>query len=238
MLLPPLTQGRILSRYKRFFADIELEDGSVVTAHCPNTGSMSGCWQPQAPAQISFSDNPKRKLAWTLERADMGQGWVGVNTSRTNAVIAEWLAAESIAELAGYAEHRREVKFDIPGHDVKSRLDFLLTGHADQPDMLIEVKNVTLWNGDGCLRFPDAVSDRAKRHLDGLLLAVQQGMRGAILFALNRPEGECFSPADDIDPAYAERLRQVVEQGVEVYAVRIAHTEQALTGSELVPVRP
>ena len=95
MKLPPLQEGRILNRYKRFLADIELPDGRVVTAHCPNTGSMLGCWEPGAPVQLSHSENPRRKLAWTLERVDMGGGWIGVNTSRTNAVVAEAVGADS-----------------------------------------------------------------------------------------------------------------------------------------------
>jgi sugar fermentation stimulation protein A len=236
MQLPPLTRGRILSRYKRFFADVALDDGSVITAHCPNTGRMTGCWQPDAPAEISFSDNPKRKLPWTLERVDMGQGWVGVNTARTNAVVAESLEAGWIPPLAGYPQIRREVKFDIPGHNGSSRLDFMLAG-AEQPDVLIEVKNVTLWEA-GCLRFPDAVSVRARKHLDGLLWAVEQGMRGVILFALNRSEGECFAPADGIDPLYARRLAEVIERGVEAYALRINHTDDGMLARGLVPVRP
>ncbi|HHH39013.1 MAG TPA: DNA/RNA nuclease SfsA, partial [Sedimenticola sp.] len=89
MQLPPLTAARMIRRYKRFLADVELADGSLLTVHCPNTGSMKGCWAPGAPVEISFSDNPKRKLAWTLERVDMGGGWVGVHTGRTNAVVAE-----------------------------------------------------------------------------------------------------------------------------------------------------
>ena len=236
MRLPQLTTGKILSRYKRFFADIELQDGSVVTAHCPNTGSMSGCWEPGAPAQISFSDNPKRKLAWTLERVDMGQGWVGVNTGRTNAVVAEALEQSKISELAGHGQIMREVKMDIPGHQGSSRLDFMLRD-GNQPDAYIEVKNVTLWNGGSCLQFPDAVSERARKHLDGLVLAVEQGLRGVILFALNRPEGDCFSPAAEIDRAYAKRLGEVVELGVEAYALRIHHTEEGMIGEGLVPVK-
>ena len=103
MELPPLTNGRILKRYKRFLADIELPDGSQVTAHCPNTGSMLGCWAPDAPVQISHSDNPKRKLAWTLERVDMGNGWIGVHTGRTNGVVEEAIRAGAVPLLGGYA---------------------------------------------------------------------------------------------------------------------------------------
>ncbi len=235
MQFPPLTRGVILRRYKRFLADVELEDGRLVTAHCPNTGSMKGCWSPGAPVEISFSDNPRRKLAWTLERVDMGQGWVGVNTGRTNGVVAEAVAAGRVPQLTGYPEMRREVGFDIPGHP-RSRLDLMLTGGV-RPDALIEIKNVTLWEGDQ-LRFPDAVSVRALKHINLLLAMVErQQIRGVILFALNRPEGRSFSPAEDVDPAYASRLREVVERGVEVLALRIHHTAKGMEGGEMVPVK-
>jgi len=227
MQLPPLTQGIILRRYKRFLADIELADGSVVTAHCPNTGAMTTCWEPGAPVQISHSDNPKRKLAWTLERVDMGGGWIGVNTSRTNAVVAEALEAGHITELASYRSLRREVRFEPPGHP-RSRLDFFLS-EGDRADAYVEVKNVTLLDGDR-LRFPDAVSERGRKHLDVLQEAVNQGYRGVILFALNRPEGHGFSPAETIDPAYAQRLREVVASGVEAVALRVRHTETGMWG--------
>ena len=233
MLLPPLTPGRILKRYKRFLADIRLEDGSVVVAHCPNTGSMKGCWKPEAPVEISFSDNPRRKLPWTLERVDMGSGWVGVNTSRTNAVVEEAVREGRIEALSGYRTILREVRCDLPGHP-GSRLDLSLR-EGPRPDVMIEVKNVTLLEDD-CLRFPDAVSVRALKHLNLLGELVEQGMRGVILFALNRSEGRCFAPAADIDPDYAQRLREVAGQGVEVYALRIRHTVDGMLGDGLVGV--
>ncbi|MES9963316.1 MAG: DNA/RNA nuclease SfsA [Candidatus Sedimenticola sp. 20ELBAFRAG] len=233
MLLPPLTDGRILNRYKRFLADIELQDGSVVTAHCPNTGSMTGCWEPGAPVQISYSDNPKRKLAWTLERVDMGQGWVGVNTSRTNAVVAEAITEGRVPCLGSYAGLKREVKFEAPGHP-SSRIDLMLRD-GEEADALVEVKSVTLWDGER-LRFPDAVSERATKHLRVLQHAVKSGYRGVILFALNRPEGDRFSPAGTIDPVYAATLEEVMACGVEAYALRIRHDETGMKGKGLVPV--
>lgn len=233
MQLPTLTAGRIIRRYKRFFADIELEDGRLVTAHCPNTGSMQACWEPGAPVQISHSDNPRRKLAWTLERVDMGRGWVGVNTSRTNAVVAEAVAAGRVPALSGYRTLQREVGFAVPGHP-RARLDLRLSDGQDK-DALVEIKNVTLFDGER-LRFPDAVSERALKHLNLLLAALERGMRGVIVFALNRPEGRCFSPAAGIDPVYAERLSAVVEAGVEAIALRIRHTPQGMIGDGIVPL--
>ncbi len=233
MLLPTLTDGCILRRYKRFLADVELADGSAVTAHVPNTGSMATCWSPGASVQLSHSDDPRRKLAWTLERVDMGAGWVGVHTGRTNAVVAEGVTQGRIPALAGYRELRREVKFAPTGHP-GGRLDIALA-QGPAPDILLEVKNVTLLDGN-CLCFPDAVSARGRKHLGLLQAAVEQGGRGVMLYAVNRPEGERFTPAWSIDPAYAEGLVTAAESGVEVLAVRIRHTETGLEVAEQLPV--
>jgi len=212
---------------------VELADGSLVTAHVPNTGRMSRCWSHGAPVQLSYSDDPRRKLAWTLEWVDMGAGWVGAHTSRVNAVMAEAITERRISTLAGYRELRREVEFAPAGHP-KGRLDIALT-EGPAPDVLIEVKNVTLL-GAGCLRFPDAVSERGRRHLNLLEAAVKQGARGVMLYGVNRPEGKRFAPAWSVDSAYAERLVAVVEAGVEVLAVRIRHTETHLEVAEGLPV--
>jgi sugar fermentation stimulation protein A len=232
MQLPPLTDGRMVRRYKRFLADVVLADGREITAHCPNTGAMTGCWTPGAPVQLSHSDNPRRKLAWTLERVDMGAGWVGVNTHRVNPVVAEAIAERQVPSLAGYRQLRREVAVQAAGH--KARLDLALT-EGPAADAYVEVKCVTLLEDDR-LRFPDAVSVRGLRHLDTLAALVAQGHRGVMVFALNRPEGEAFSPADTVDPAYGARLRQVAAAGVEMLALRIAHSGQAMTVSGTVPL--
>jgi len=233
LLLPTLIDGRMLRRYKRFLADVEFADGSLVTAHVPNTGSMATCWSPGVPVQLSHSDNPRRKLAWTLERVDMGAGWVGVHTGRTNAVIAEGITEGRIATLAGYRELRREVEFAPAGHP-KGRLDIALTEGPAQ-DVLLEVKNVTLLDGS-YLRFPDAVSERGRKHLGLLQAAVEQGFRGIMLYAVNRPEGERFAPAWSIDSAYAECLAAVAKAGVGVLAVRIGHTKTCLKVAGQLPV--
>ena len=234
MQLPPLTDGIIQRRYKRFLSDVELADGRLVTAHCPNTGSMRTCWQPGARVQLSHSDNPRRKLAWTLERVDMGQGWIGVHTGRTNQVIGEGLRGRMIETLNGYARVRGEAvcpHADLP----RTRFDFLLSDGMG-PDAWIEVKNVTLLEGD-CLRFPDAVTDRGRKHLQVLAQLRRQGARAVMIYALNRPEGSCFSPADEIDPAYGASLRQAVQDaGVELLALRIRHTRQTMEVAEEVEV--
>ncbi|OIO56150.1 MAG: DNA/RNA nuclease SfsA [Alphaproteobacteria bacterium CG_4_10_14_0_2_um_filter_63_37] len=236
MRLPPLTRATLIHRYKRFLADVILPDGTQVTAHCPNTGSMKTCWREGAPVQLSHSDDPKRKLAWTLERVDMGAGWVGIHTGRTNTVIAEGIAAGAIPELAGYGALKREATVDLPGHP-RSRLDLLLT-EGDRPDAYVEVKNTTLYDeAAGGILFPDAVTTRGTKHLLALAALVKQGKRGVILYAVNRPEGAFFAPAATIDPVYAQTLKQVMNQGVEAIAVRIEHFEQGMRVVGRIPVR-
>lgn len=228
--LPPLTDGIILTRYKRFLADIELLDGRRVTAHCPNTGAMSTCWQPGAPVQLSHSDNPKRKLAWTLERVDMGQGWIGVNTGRVNHIIAAAISSGHIPQLGGYDQIRREPAFNVSGH-ANSRFDILLSG-SNRRETYVEVKNTTLICGE-TISFPDAVTERGRKHLELLAEAVKLGFRGVILFALNRPEGRFFEPAWQIDPEYGEALQRVYAKGVEILLVRLQHLadEVVIAGS-------
>lgn len=219
--MPPLTRGTIIRRYQRFLADIRLGDGSVVVAHCPNTGSMKSCWRPGAPVQISHSTNPKRKLAWTLERVDMGNGWVGVNTSRVNGIIGFALEHHLLPQLPAYNQILGEPKITVDGFPA-SRFDFLLR-RRDGPDIYVEVKNTTLIEGDRIM-FPDAVTERGRKHLLLLAEMLELGHRALVLFALNRPEGACFSPAEHIDPQYAESLADVHRRGVEILLVRLRHT--------------
>ncbi|MCG2633792.1 MAG: DNA/RNA nuclease SfsA [Gammaproteobacteria bacterium] len=233
MELPPLVNGRIQRRYKRFLADVTLDDGREVVAHCPNTGSMTGCWAPGAPVQLSHSDNPKRKLAWTLERVDMGGGWIGVHTGRTNPVVEEALRAGSVKGIDDYLRVTPEVTLDLPGH-TRSRLDFRLAA-ASKPDLWIEVKNTTLLTGNR-VRFPDAVTARGRKHLTLLAELVARGERGMILFAVNRPEGDGFEVAAEIDPDYATTLAEVMAQGVEAIAVRINHHATGMQIHDRVPL--
>jgi sugar fermentation stimulation protein A len=233
--LPSLTPGTIVRRYKRFLADVILEDGREITAHCPNTGAMTGCWAPGAPVELSYSTNPKRKYAWTLERVDVGGGWIGVNTTRVNSIVAEAIREGTIETLTGYASTRSEPRIqlaDYPG----ARLDFLLTGQG-RPDTYVEVKNTTLLLDDR-LCFPDAVTDRGRKHLDLLMALVSAGCRGVVIFALNRSEGAAFAPAAHIDPEYANRLREVAKHGVEVISARLQHDRTSVTVSEVTPWHP
>ena len=225
-LLPPLTNGKIVNRYKRFLADVQLNDGRTVTAHCPNTGSMTNCWKPGAPVQLSYSENPKRKLPWTLERVDMGHGWVGVNTARVNHIIATAVRLQRIPHLMGYKQMRGEPAFEIEGHP-RSRFDLLLTAGV-AANAYVEVKNTTLL-ADKAVSFPDAVTERGRKHLELLQQAVKLGFRGIIVYAVNRPEGDYFEPAWDVDPEYGHTLERVVAGGVEVLVVRLKHLADSVT---------
>jgi len=231
--LPPLYDGRILRRYKRFLADVELPGKGVVTAHCPNTGSMQGCWEPGAPVQLSASDNPKRKLGWTLERVDMGAGWVGVNTSRVNQIIRGAFEHRLVSGLEHYTSIRPEPKYDVAEHG-RSRFDFLLQVERSQ-DCYVEVKNTTLLR-DGRIEFPDAVTSRGRKHLQLLQHAVARGCRGIILFAVNRPEGDRFSVARDIDPDYHAELLRSIDRGVEAIALRLRHEPDRVVPGETLPL--
>jgi len=223
--LPPLTPGTLIRRYKRFLAEVVMADGSTVTAHCPNTGSMASCWAPGAPVLLSHSDNPKRKLAWTLECVDMGRGWVGVNTSRVNHAIRAAVEQGAIDALGAYERVRSEPRILFDGHG-PSRFDLLLEDDAGG-QCYVEIKNTTLLAGDA-VQFPDAVTVRGRKHLELLALAVARGVRGVILFAVNRPEGQWFEPAAHIDPQYAQTLERVVDAGVEVIVARLRHDEHTL----------
>lgn len=225
MLLPqPLVRGRLVQRYKRFFADLVLDDGREVTAHCPNPGAMLGVNQPGQAAWASWSDDPKRKLAWTLQLVEAGDGLVGVNTMLPNRLVAEALAAGAIPELGGYASVRPEVKYAQA-----SRVDFLLTD-PDRPPCWLEVKNVHLSRTPGLAEFPDCVAARSTRHLADLAAQVAEGHRAAALFVVQREDCAAFKACEDIDPAFAKALDQAAQDGVEVlvYACEITPTSVRL----------
>lgn len=205
----PLARGRLVSRYKRFFADVVLEDGAEVTAHCPNPGAMLGLNTPGLGVWLSRSDDPKRKLAHTLELVEADGGLVGVNTMLPNRLVAEALAGDVIPELTGYAVHRREVKYGE-----NSRVDFLLT-HPDRPACWLEVKNCHMRRAGALAEFPDCVAARSTKHLRELAGRVRAGERAVALFVIQRTDCDAFSACAELDPAFAAALDEVVDEGVE-----------------------
>ncbi|TCS12073.1 DNA/RNA nuclease SfsA [Caulobacter sp. BK020] len=215
MLLPqPMTRGVIVQRYKRFFCDLVLDDGRQVTAHCPNSGAMLGVNLPGQGAWVSWSDDPKRKLAATLQLVEAGgpdgRGLVGVNTHLPNKLVAEALVGGVIPELTGYASIRPEVKYAAA-----SRVDFLLTD-PDRPPCWLEVKNVHLSRAPPLAEFPDCKAARSTRHLEDLAAQVREGHRAVALFVVQREDCDRFSACADLDPAFAMALDRAAGSGVEV----------------------
>jgi sugar fermentation stimulation protein A len=204
-----LIPGVLIRRYKRFLADVTLADGTTVTAHCPNSGSMLGCADPGRPVYLSQHDNPRRKLKYTWELIHMPTSLVGVNTLIPNRLVAETVSASGIPELGGYDTLRREVSV-APG----SRLDLMLS-NGDSECCYVEVKNCTLVD-NGWASFPDAVTTRGLKHLNELIRLVKEGNRCVMFFLIQRMDARCFKPADHIDPAYGNGLRAAVAAGVEV----------------------
>ena len=228
----PLIGARLTRRYKRFLADVTLDDGTALTAHCPNTGSMLGCQLPGSRVWLSRSDNPKRKYAYTWELVELDGGiLVGINTGRSNALVREAIESGVIGELGGYDEIRAEVRY---GNE-NSRVDFLLTG--DHGACYVEVKNVTAAVEEGIALFPDAVSTRGTRHLRELIGTLSHAGRRAVLcFCVQRSDVREVRPADDIDPDYGRTLRQARDAGVEVIAYRAKLNPQVVALSERIAV--
>lgn len=227
----PLIRGRLVQRYKRFLADVVLDDGTELTAHCPNPGAMLGLNAPGLTCWLSKSPDPKRKLAHTLEIVEVDGGLVGINTMHPNRLVAEALAIDAIPELTGYARHRREVKYGA-----NSRVDFLLE-HPDRPPrwleinnvqhsynarlrpdhrVWLEVKNCHLMRSPGLAEFPDCVAARSLKHLRELEAMVAEGDRAVVLFVVQRTDCEAFAACRELDPAFSRGLDQAAEAGVEV----------------------
>ena len=221
---PPLEQGRLLKRYKRFLADIETASGELLTIHCPNTGSMFNCMQEGGAVWFSRSNDPKRKLPGTWELSETPQGRLAcVNTGRANALVEEALRAGVITELAGFIGLRREVRYG----EERSRIDFRL----DYPSgpAFVEVKSVTLGFADSNVAaFPDARTERGAKHLRELTALARNGVRAVQLYCVNLSGIEAVRPAAEIDPRYAATLREALAAGVEVLAYGVEISPQGI----------
>ncbi|MHC5072044.1 MAG: DNA/RNA nuclease SfsA, partial [Planctomycetota bacterium] len=226
---PALIRATLLRRYKRFLADVRLEDGTEITVHCANPGSMLEVSVPGQPVLLSHSNNPKRKLPHTWELIRLSRSWIGVNTARTNAFVEEAIRRDRIAELHGYPHLRREVRAG------DSRIDFLLGG-GGKTDCLVEVKNVTLTDGNDTAIFPDSVTVRGQKHLSELMRIAHSGRRAVMLFWVNRRDCRGFSTANDIDPAYGRLLREARDQGVEILAYRAKVSPKQVTADRSIPI--
>lgn len=207
---PPLTTATLIRRYKRFLVDVELADGSTLTIHCPNTGSMRSCSEPGSPVAMSISDNPKRKYPHTLEMVKSSGTWIGVNTGLTNRLVAEAIENRQITEFQTVTAIRREVK--VSG---SSRLD-LAVSHNDMTTY-VEIKNCSLVENNRAM-FPDAVTTRGTKHLKELMTLAAQGHGASIFFLVQRMDADSFAPAAHIDPVYSETLKAAADSGVMVLA--------------------
>lgn len=223
----PLVHGKLLRRYKRFLAEVLLEDGNQVTAHCTNSGSMKSCLEEGAEVFLSPVDDSKRKTRFTWEMIRIGGDWVGINTSHPNALAFEWIQSGKIPGLEGLTDLRREVKWE------DSRFD--LFGEQCGVPCYVEVKNVTLKEGERAL-FPDAVTDRGRKHLNTLIRVKHAGMRAVMLYVVQRMDVCLFSPAREIDPAYGKTLDDAVRQGVEIMVAQARVTPEAIFFQRILPV--
>jgi len=223
----PRCIATFLGRRQRFLADMRLADGSPTVAHCPNTGSMKGCVFPGRPAVLWDSRNPARRLRYTWKAVEGPEAWIGVDTGVPNRLAEAAIRGGVIAPLAGFARILREKPMGE-----RSRVDLVLEG-AER--CYVEVKNVTLVER-GAARFPDAVTARGLRHLEELAARVREGHRAAMVYVVQRADGEWFEPAEDIDPAYACGLREALKAGVEAYALGARVSPEGVEATGLLPL--
>jgi sugar fermentation stimulation protein A len=226
-----MIEGRLVRRYKRFLADVELDSGEVITAHCPNTGSMLNCSDPGSRVWLYDSRNPKRKLRYTWELVEVaGRHLACINTQRANQLVKEAVEHDRIEELAGYERLLTEQKY---GQE-NSRIDLLLQGDG-VPDCYVEIKNLTLLQDDaGCGVFPDAVTTRGRKHLRELMEIAQGGERAVLFFHVAHTGIQQVAPAWGIDPEYSATLARAVGNGVEVIAYRTAVSPEQIAVAERV----
>jgi sugar fermentation stimulation protein A len=232
---PPFQPATLIRRYKRFLADVELPDGSTITIHCPNTGSMKNCNVPGSRVWYSTSDNKTRKYPNTFEMVEVnGKHLAGINTIRANHLVRELIEKGKVSSLTGYASLRPEVKYGKEN----SRIDFLLQEHPHEPGRAcyIEVKNVTLGMGKGLGLFPDSVSTRGTKHLRELMHIVRQGDRAVLFFCVQHTGIKRVEPAVEIDPEYSATLNEAASAGVEILAWQAKMSAGDITLVRQIPV--
>lgn len=209
-----MMRGTLIARYKRFFADVRLDGGEIVTAHCANPGAMLGLREPGLTVWVSRAANPLRSLLWDFQFVELPTGLVGINTSHPNRIVAEALAEKRIGPLAAYPAAKAEVRYGS-----QSRIDFLLSGNG-LPDCYLEVKNVHFSRTPGLAEFPDSPTERGARHLAELSRMVALGHRAVMLYLVQRSDCERFALAADLDPAYAAAYALALRAGVETLCYR------------------
>lgn len=206
-----LIHGTLVKRYKRFLADVKLDDGTIVVAHCTNSGSMKSCLENGAEVYLTPVNDPKRKTRFTWEMIKINGNWVGINTGNPNKLAFDAISAGTIPELAGYTNVKREVKFG------DSRFDVFAKNEKEQ--CFVEVKNVSLKEGKYAL-FPDSVTTRGQKHLRTLMKVKSKGIRAVMLYVVQRSDVDVFAPAAEIDVEYAKTLKNAVTAGVEVIVMQ------------------
>lgn len=229
LLWPKLISGTLIKRYKRFMADVRLKNGDMVTAHCPNTGSMQECCESGRPVYLSHHDRPNRKLKYTWELIEMPTSLVGVNTSVPNQLVFQSVEAGIIEDLKGYDDIVKEIKTGS-----NSRLDLLLTRNNNER-CFVEIKNCTLVK-DGVAFFPDAVTQRGRKHLVELQKLVASGNRCVMFYLIQRMDANAFKPAHHIDPAYGLELKRAVNKGVELLAYDVYIDLEMISLNRKIPI--
>ncbi len=222
-----MVHGTLIKRYKRFLADIRLDDETEVVAHCTNSGSMKSCLENGAEVYLSPVTDPTRKTRFTWEMIKIGGSWVGINTGNPNKLAFEAISAGIIPELSGFTNVMREVVFG------DSRFDVFAENETEK--CFVEVKNVTLKEGKYAL-FPDAVTTRGQKHLKTLMEVKSAGMRAVMLYIVQRTDVEVFAPATEIDPEYAKVLKQAVNAGIEVIVMQVEVTPEGIYPKKKLPV--
>ncbi len=225
----PLIGGKLIKRYKRFLTDVALDNGDEVVAHCTNSGSMKTCLEEGADVRLSPVNDPKRKTKFTWEMIRINGKWIGINTNHPNRLVFEAVRDGEVPKLRGYTDVKREVKFGDSRFDVRAQ--------NETETCFIEVKNVTMKDGDYAL-FPDAKTERGRKHLETLIKVKQDGMRAVMFYVIQRQDIRKFGAAREIDPAYAETLSKAVKAGVEVIAMMAEVTPEQIALVKEIPFDP